>query len=335
MTRFGRLFTLAGAVLAVSIASYAAPASAQATRTWVSGVGDDANPCSRTAPCKTFAGAISKTAAGGEIDTLDPGGFGSVTITKSITLDGSGGSTAGVLVGGTNGFVINDGGAGTVVVTIRNMDLEGIGFSSGSAGIRGIWFVSGASLTVENSTIRNFRDPTNGTGIMFTPSGAGELYVNNVTLSGNGNGTSGGGILIKPTGTGSARAVLSNVRARDNNTGFGLKLDTTGNTGTGINAMVTSSDFSGGGIGVAVVTPPSTTSATLMLTNSTVSQNTNFGIISNGATATVRVGNTVVTGNGTGLLAGGTGVLSTYGDNMVDGNTTNGVFSPSTAITKK
>src|SRR5437016_7127525 len=65
-------------------------AHAQATRTWVSGVGDDANPCSRTAPCKTFAGAISKTAAGGEIDALDPGGYGAVTITKSITLEGAG-----------------------------------------------------------------------------------------------------------------------------------------------------------------------------------------------------------------------------------------------------
>jgi hypothetical protein len=68
---------------------YAAPAQAQATRTWVSGVGDDANPCSRTAPCKTFAGAISKTAPGGEIDALDPGGFGALTITKSITIDGA------------------------------------------------------------------------------------------------------------------------------------------------------------------------------------------------------------------------------------------------------
>src|SRR5216684_8686022 len=70
-------------VLGVSVV-----ANAQATRTWVSGVGDDANPCSRTAPCKTFAGAISKTAKGGEIDALDPGGFGAVTITKSITIDG-------------------------------------------------------------------------------------------------------------------------------------------------------------------------------------------------------------------------------------------------------
>src|SRR5246127_3720838 len=98
---------------------YAAPAQAQATRTWVSGVGDDANPCSRTAPCKTWAGAISKTAPGGEIDALDPGGFGAVTITKSITLDGGGGQVASVLVAGTNGIVIAA--QPTDVVTIRNL----------------------------------------------------------------------------------------------------------------------------------------------------------------------------------------------------------------------
>src|SRR5262245_36182877 len=85
---------------------YAVPAQAQATRTWVSGVGDDANPCSRTAPCKTFAGAISKTATGGEINVLDPGGFGGVTITKAISIIADH-VEAGVLVSGTNGIIVN------------------------------------------------------------------------------------------------------------------------------------------------------------------------------------------------------------------------------------
>src|SRR5438067_12378513 len=89
---------------------------AQATRTWVPGVGDDANPCSRTAPCKTFAGAISKAAAFGEIDALDDGGFGAVTITKSITIDGGGGQVASVLVAGTNGIVVAAGGADIVIL---------------------------------------------------------------------------------------------------------------------------------------------------------------------------------------------------------------------------
>src|SRR5260370_6377410 len=81
--------------------------SAQAQRTWVSGVGDDVNPCSRTAPCKTFAGAIFKTAPGGEIDVLDPGSFGAVTITKAITIDGGGGIIAGITASAVNGIIVN------------------------------------------------------------------------------------------------------------------------------------------------------------------------------------------------------------------------------------
>src|SRR5947207_7761304 len=110
-------------LLLVVLAFGTAMMHGQASRTWVSGVGDDANPCSRTAPCKTFAGAISKTAAGGEIDALDPAGYGAVTITKSITIDGTG-TLASVLVSGTNGIIIN---AGTGVrVLLRNIQINGI-----------------------------------------------------------------------------------------------------------------------------------------------------------------------------------------------------------------
>src|ERR1700753_3607663 len=84
----------------------AAPAFSQATLTWVSGVGDDANPCSRTAPCKTFAGSIAKTSAGGMISALDPAGFGAVTVTKPIVIDGGGGQVSSVLIAGTNGIVV-------------------------------------------------------------------------------------------------------------------------------------------------------------------------------------------------------------------------------------
>src|SRR5271168_4188270 len=94
------LLALVGMLLA------SAPAHAQATRTWVSGVGDDANPCSRTAPCQTFAGAIPKTAAGGEIDCLDPGGFGTLTITKAITIDCQG-TLGSILASATNGINVN------------------------------------------------------------------------------------------------------------------------------------------------------------------------------------------------------------------------------------
>src|SRR5688572_6548602 len=142
----GRIFTLALGFVLCS----AALAQAQATRTWVSGLGNDANPCSRTAPCKTFAGAISKTAAGGEINALDPGGFGGVTITKSITIDGSA-THAGVLVAGTgvDGIIVNA--PTTAVVILRNLALHGAGTAE-----HAIRYLAAGSLSVEDVTIQGF-----------------------------------------------------------------------------------------------------------------------------------------------------------------------------------
>jgi hypothetical protein len=132
----------------------ATPAQAQATRTWVSGVGDDANPCSRTAPCKTFAGAISKTAVAGEINVLDPGGFGGVTITKPITISAEG-VEAGVLVSGTNAIIIsiNPVTHPNADVTLRGLDIEGLG-----TGLNGITITSTSSprVTVDRCIIHNF-----------------------------------------------------------------------------------------------------------------------------------------------------------------------------------
>ena len=134
------------------------PAQAQATRTWVSGVGDDANPCSRTAPCLTFEGAITKTAAGGEIDALDPGGFGGLVITKSITIDGGGGGVASVMSSSGNAGIIVSAGA-TDIVTIRNVQFQGNlgnGSSPSTAGGNGIQFTSGAMLNIDNCKIDGF-----------------------------------------------------------------------------------------------------------------------------------------------------------------------------------
>src|SRR5690242_13770082 len=122
-------------IMALAICLWSSIVWAQASRTWVSGVGDDANPCSRTAPCKTFAGAISKTAAGGEISVLDPGGYGAVTITKAITLNGSG-TLASILASGTNGVIVNAG-AGDVVI-LRNLSING-----GGTGLNGIRYLAG------------------------------------------------------------------------------------------------------------------------------------------------------------------------------------------------
>src|SRR5215468_1013888 len=153
---------------------------AQATRTWVSGVGDDVNPCSRTAPCKTFAGAISKTAPGGEIDALDPGGFGALTITKAITLDGGGGQVASVLVAGTNGIVVQAG--ANDVVIIRNLRINGIS-GSGNGGFNGIRFISGKDLNVENCVIFGFTQ--NGIDIALNQGTPVSVYIINTVLKNN------------------------------------------------------------------------------------------------------------------------------------------------------
>ena len=138
-----RFFVNALSIGALIMAA-SAIASAQASRTWVSGVGDDANPCSRTAPCKTFAGAISKTAAGGEIDCLDPGGFGAVTITKSITIDGC--CISSILASGTNAVNVSIPNTDTHGrrATLRHLTIQGI-----DAGLKGISFTSGLALIVE------------------------------------------------------------------------------------------------------------------------------------------------------------------------------------------
>jgi hypothetical protein len=236
------------------ICLWSSGAQAQASRTWVSGVGDDANPCSRTAPCKTFAGAISKTAAGGEIDALDPAGYGGVTITKAITIDGGGGQVASVLVSGTNGIVVNA--PATAVVTLRNLRINGIQ-GTGSGGLNGIRYLAGAALHVENCNIFGFT----GDGINVATSATGALFVTDTFLTNNGNG-----IQIAPTG-GNVRSMLVRVRAQDNS-GFGFYLHPAGG-GAGTVIDDSSALVNGTGIGV--------TGATLYLGNSVIIRN-NIGV---------------------------------------------------------
>jgi hypothetical protein len=171
-------------------------ANAQATRTWVSGVGDDANPCSRTAPCKTFAGAISKTAAGGEIDCLDPGGFGQVTITKSITLDCNAGVGS---ILGSSGSSINivdpTPSTPTIVVTIRNLSLIGV-----SPATNGINVSSAKQVNLKSLVIQQF---TNA-GVNVATSASVSIAMSDVFISNNAIGiqasTSAGNAVIDGSG---------------------------------------------------------------------------------------------------------------------------------------
>jgi hypothetical protein len=229
MHKIKRISSFIILLMAVFGGLWAAPASAQATRTWVSGVGDDVNPCSRTAPCKTFAGAISKTATGGEINCLDPGGFGAVTIAKSMTIACP--YTEGGLLAGGNGIVVNLP-AATDVVYIRGLDIFGV--SPPSNGIR---FIGQGTLVVQDSVIRRFAGG-NTFGISFQPSAAARLIVDNTTIADNGLNGLGGGIDIEPTGAGTAQVTLTEVRLVNNaNVGF-RAISASGNGPAGVSGLL-------------------------------------------------------------------------------------------------
>lgn len=165
----------------ISVFAYCAPAQAQATRTWVSGVGDDTNPCSRTQPCKTFAGAISKTAAFGEISVLDPGGFGGVTITKSINIVAQG-EHAGMLVAGTSGITINAG--VNDVVRLKGLLLEGLGATGNST--NGIRILGAKNVYVTDTVINGFTNAASGCGVSVeATTGAVRVYLRNVEITNN------------------------------------------------------------------------------------------------------------------------------------------------------
>ena len=266
-------------------------ANGQASRTWVSGVGDDVNPCSRTAPCKTFAGAMPKTAAGGEINVLDPGGFGAVTITKSITIDATG-VEAGVLVSGTNGIVVAAGVTDTVL--LRGLDIVGLG-----TGIKGIAFLSGLTLTVENCRISGFN--LRGLSIESSTPNA-QAFVSNTLLH---DQTNNGIVINPPTGI-TNTLVLDRVRVV-NSTNVGLAAN------PGSIVRITDSVFSfNAGTGVY-----GTGAASISLTSSTVSANGTGLALFSGAVA--RMANIDVVGNSVGFNTSG-GVLNSFGNNLTTGN---------------
>jgi hypothetical protein len=287
-----------------------APAYAQATRTWVSGVGDDVNPCSRTAPCKTFAGAISKTALNGEINCLDPAGYGAVTITKSITIDCK--HTLGsILNAGTNAVNIpfnNFTAPGETRKTVRLRGLAMNGADSGVAGIRitGDAASANSAVFVEDCVIDgNFGGIARG--ISDERAGGGELYVSDTTVRNTGQT----GILIAPLAGGAGAridAVLRNVRVENSN--FGVA------AGNAVRLMISRSVFTGntvagvGGIG---------STALEVNVDQTVVSSNGTGLSSSGS-VTLRFSNSDIAFNATAI----TGATLTFGNNRIVGNGTAG-----------
>ena len=286
-------------VAALFVVGIASIAHAQATRTWVSGLGDDVNPCSRTAPCKTFAGAISKTAAGGEIDALDPAGYGAVTITKSITIDGNA-TLAAILASGTTGIIIN--GAG-IVVTLRGLSINGAGTSPGIVGVR---IISAGKVFIERSVIFGFQQGT-GRGVSDERT-SGSFFMTDTIVR---NNSQSGVVFLMPAGGTGVKGSFHNCRFEGNGNG-GLVLSggavvtvkdsvATGNTQAGF--------FADSGPGLA----------TQLNLQDCVTANNGQGItVGNGST--VRISQTQITNNTIGLNTSGTGLISSYGTNNITAN---------------
>jgi hypothetical protein len=295
-------------------------AEAQATRTWVSGVGDDANPCSRTAPCKTFAGAISKTAAGGEINCLDPAGFGAVTLTKSITIDCTN-TLGGVLAASTTGVIVNGANA---IVNLRGLTING--GPPTLPGIAGIRVLQAASVHVENVRIFNFNAAVpNGFGINVNPT-AGTIAINviNSTITGNGTATSGAGINIAPTGTAAVVANINNVDIANNFRGIIYAGNGT-TSGAGTLTVSNTRLFRNADSGLTVTSGAN--GVPTMLDGLHIN-NSATAIVLTGSGVQARLGTSVITFNGTAVASTGGAGLQSYKNNQIDHNSNNSTPLP-------
>ena len=301
--------------LALIALALPASASAQATRTWVSGVGDDANPCSRTAPCKTFAGAISKTAAKGEINCLDPGGFGGVTITKSLAIKCQY-TEGGVLVSGTNAIVVNA--AATDTVTLRGLDINGIG-----TGLNGIRILQAKSVKIIDSEIFGF--VRNGVDVEATNSGA-RVSVHRTHI----HDISGNGVLVAPPAAAGTGATAGNrVVVRDNQieeNGCGIMASSNiPDAAFNFASQCGTSNVNGG-------------RATVHAFNNSISDhrsNTGAGIHVNGANSNVRYGKNDIVNNIFGVRTINAGQLNSYVDNHMIGNDTDGSSTGTITFAKR
>ena len=291
-------------IFAFLVVAAATPAFGQATRTWVSGTGSDANPCSRTAPCQTFSGALGKTAAGGEINCIDPGGFGTINITKSITIDCAG-TMGSILAANTNGVIVN---GANIAVTLRNIAINGANTTTGN----GIRILNAGAVNLENVVIQNMQGTgTNGRGVSIETTASGvRVMMSNTSIYNMNNH----GIHSNPGG-GSVILTLDNVRIfRGGSNAVTLR----GPTTAAIDHSWLNQNRNGAGVFIE------TTTAAVRISNTMMANNA-IGVSSGvaGQAPTTFLYANVITGNtADGIrLTGGT--VTSLGNNMIRGNAGN------------
>ncbi|MBL0029025.1 MAG: right-handed parallel beta-helix repeat-containing protein [Rhodanobacteraceae bacterium] len=289
----------------------AGTASAQATRTWVSGVGDDVNPCSRTAPCKTFAGAISKTAAGGEISVLDPGGYGTLTITKSITLQ-SDGDLGSILNANTSGVIVNC--AAACNVGLRNIRLNGAGTTIGTFGVR---ILAASKVTLEDVIIE-----TSDIGVEIATSAATQVSLLRTTIRNVADTADEAAIRVAPT---ASSVVLTINDSQIDTLNRGVLV-------TGAAEVYLRNTTLSGGLQDGLLLLPTVPSPgpviSVMVEGSRITDFGAAGISASGGNTIVRVGDSTISGNSTGVITSNNAVVNSYGNNRIIGNVSNGSVSP-------
>jgi hypothetical protein len=320
MKKFVSFLSVSAAIVVVSLP--VSPAQAQATRTWVAGLGNDADPCNRSNPCKTFAGAISKTAAFGEINCVDPGAYGTVTITKSIAIRCNY-TEAGVLAQGSDGIVVKVGPTDTVY--LEGLDILGITADIAGPPLNGINFIQAGTLHVKNSVIRGFANKTSGTGngIKFAPTGMAKLFVSDTHISENGIDLGSAGILIQPAASTAVNASINRVLVQNNVNGvFVNNLFSTPMNANVRDSVVAANSNTG------IFVSASGTSTTILVDTASVLFNVNIGVAAAGKNATVLIGNSTVADNVTGVQASSGGIIQSFKENHIGGNLTDGTPIP-------
>jgi hypothetical protein len=305
----------------------AVPASALNDRSWISPTGDNSNSCDVADPCRNFSGALAKTEAGGEIICLTSGSYGSLTITKSITVNCDGHiANMGDSPTGLGAGLINV--ASTDKVILRGLDLN---MDNAGAFASAVSFVGAGTLVMEHVKVSsNSAGSGSRSGIAFTPNGPGKLIVIDSVITDTGSAAFGGaGLLVKPQAGGTAQVMLERVSVSANT--FGIAVDGTGSTG-GINMTVADSVLSANSQGGLVATTPAGGAPIGVMVTNTRSVNNAFGLRSIGPNVTVRVDSSKIVGNSTGLSFSGGGALLIFGNNAVRANGSDGSFSGSLVL---
>jgi hypothetical protein len=274
-----------------------------AQRTFVSTSGSDANTasnCANATPCRGFAAALTVTDSGGEIVALASGGYGPVTIDKSVSIVSPEGVYAGISVTVPAGTAITIATAG-IAVALRGLTLNGM-----ATGTSGILMTDGARLSIAHCVFANF-----SSGLRVTTSAKVRVLRSEFRDNHDAAIFSGGAI-----------ASISESQFYGSTDLAVMVTDYFSGSGVTTAASIDRSVASGGNGGFAAQNITAGKTSKLMVTDSVATKNSASGVQSYAlaGTAYVSVRNSHLADNYIGLDASGAGATLVASGNGVIGN---------------